>query len=97
MKFAFEIARNVDIQREHLIMEMVNTTISCAEIAFAEAEKVGQYNVEVELPINLTYEHLRADYEKEVVRKFETHGYLIAHIIPWKWFISCDPSQWESE
>ena len=97
MKFAFEIAHNVTMQREHLIKEMVETTVSCAEIAFADAEKVGQYNIEVELPINMVYEHLRADYEKEVVERFETYGYLITHVAPWKWFISCDPSRWENE
>ena len=97
MKFAFEIAYNVAAQRERLIKEMVETTISCAEVAFAEAEKIGQYNIEVELPINMTYEHLRAEYEEEVVRKFENYDYLIAYIAPWKWFISCDPSAWEGE
>ena len=97
MKFAFEVAHNVAMQREHLIMEMVDNTISCAEIAFAEAEKIGQYNIEVELPIHMAHEHLRADYEQKVVEKFENYGYLIAYIAPWKWFISCDPSQWESE
>jgi hypothetical protein len=97
MKFAFEIAHNVAVQREHLIMEMVEATVSRAEIAFANAERVGQYNIEVELPIHMTHEHLRADYEKEVVKRFETHGYLIAYITPWKWFISCDPSLWENE
>ena len=97
MKFAFEIAHEVAMQREHLIMEMVETTVVHAEIAFANAEKIGQYNIEVELPIALTHEHLRAEYEKAVVEKFEAYGYIIDQVTPWKWFISCDPSLWESE
>lgn len=97
MKFAFEIAYEVTARRERLIKEMLETTISCAEAAFVEAEKVGQYNIEVELPTNMTHEHLRAEYEEEVVRKFENYGYLIACVAPWKWFISCNPSEWEGE
>ena len=97
MKFAFEVAHNVAMQRERMLMEMVETTVSCAEITFDEAEKVGKYDIEIELPIHMTYEHLQADYEKKIVERFESCGYLIAYIAPWKWFISCDPSQWESE
>ena len=45
MKFAFEVAHNVSIQREHLLQEMLDETIACAEIAFEQAEKDGKYDV----------------------------------------------------
>ena len=97
MKFAFEVAHNVAIQREHLLHEMVDKTIACAELAFDLAEKEGEYNVVIEIPACEEHPHLRAEYEEKVVTYFESYGYLIAYIAPWKWFISCDPSQWESE
>ena len=97
MKFAFEVANNVAIQREHLLHEMVDKTIACAELAFDLAEKEGEYNVVIEIPACAERPHLRAEYEEKVVTYFESYGYLIAYVAPWKWFISCDPSQWESE
>lgn len=97
MKFAFEVAHNVAVQREHLLMEMLDETVTRAELAFERAEKDGKYDVTIELSAFEEYSHLRAEYEEKVVTHFESYGYLIAYVAPWKWFISCDPSQWESE
>lgn len=98
MKFAFEVANEIAQNREHLILELVDRTVSIAEIAFEKAAEYGCYNVDIEVPnVAEELQHLLPDYERKTVEHFEDYGYLIAYIAPWRWFISCDPEQWESE
>lgn len=97
MTFAFEYAHTAAQNRRNLLDRLLKLTIDAAEIGFKDAVKEGEFDIVVEISLNDQREYLRAEYEQMVVEHFESYGYLIAYIEPWKWFISCDPSRWENE
>jgi hypothetical protein len=97
MTFAFEYAHTAAQNRYSLLEKLLKLTVDTAEIGFKNAVKEGEFDIIVEIDLNDQREYLRAEYEQMVVEHFEGYGYLIAHVAPWKWFISCDPSRWENE
>lgn len=97
MTFAFEYEYIAAQNRCELIDRLLKLTIDAAEVGFKNAVKEGEFDIVVEIGLNDQCEHLRAEYEQKVVEYFEDYGYLIAYIAPWKWFISCNSSRWESE
>lgn len=97
MTFAFDYAHTAAQNRRDLLDRLLKLTIDAAEIGFKDVVKEGGFDIIVEIGLNDQHEYLRAEYEQMVVEHFEGYGYLIAYIAPWKWFISCDPSRWESE
>jgi hypothetical protein len=97
MTYAFEYAYTAAQNRRDLLDRLLKLTIGAAEVGFKNAVQEGEFDIVVEISLNDQREYLRAEYEQMVVEHFEGYGYLIAHIAPWKWFISCDPSLWENE
>ena len=97
MTYAFEYAYTAEQNRRNLLEKLLKLTIDAAEVGFKNAVEEGEFDIVVEIGLDEQREYLRAEYEQKVVERFEDYGYLIAHVAPWKWFISCDPSRWENE
>lgn len=84
MTFTFEYAQN----RRNLLDRLLKLTIDAVEVGFKNVVQEGEFDIVVEIGLN----DQRAEYEQMAVEHLEGYG-----IAPWKWFISCDPSRWESE
>lgn len=97
MTFAFDYAHTAAQNRRNLLDRLLKLTIDAVEVGFKNVVQEGEFDIMVEIGLNDQREYLRAEYEQMVVEHLEGYGYLVAYVAPWKWFISCDPSQWESE